>query len=168
MWFKGLSVATPLTLQLQLQHPTRVIPEDCPLRVNLLANRDCRVFLFRRGANGSIDLLLPNAMDAGNLLLADQPRIVPDESASWELYLSPPFGPEECFVVAVDQNVKCVWTELSIARLLQTLHRQSASPAVDELCRELTKTLPAEAWTSVRCQFESQSAVPKLSRSPAI
>ncbi|MCA9127121.1 MAG: protein kinase [Planctomycetales bacterium] len=123
---------------LSISVPDRQGPltSDQPLQLTLESSRDCKVYVFRRGPQGSLDLLLPNAVDANNVLEAAQPRRVPGPDDAWELFLSAPYGEEDLVAVAVSNASS--WTETEITQLMDRLRHSQPTLQLADVVDEIT------------------------------
>ena len=63
-----------------------------PIRISVKVNRDAYVYLFNINADGSIDLILPNAYDRNNRLRAGQVRTYPPSGARYRFSITGPEG----------------------------------------------------------------------------
>ncbi len=70
-----------------------------PIRISVKVNRDAYVYLFNVNADGSIDLILPNAYDRNNRLRAGEVRTYPPKGARYEFTITGPEG--ENYVLAL-------------------------------------------------------------------
>lgn len=70
-----------------------------PIHISVKVNRDAYVYLFNVNADGSIDLILPNAYDRNNYLRAGEERTYPPSGARYEFTITGPEG--ENYVLAL-------------------------------------------------------------------
>ena len=70
-----------------------------PIRIGVEVNRDAYVYLFNVNADGSVDLILPNAYDRNNRLRAGETRTYPPKGARYEFTITGPEG--ENYVLAL-------------------------------------------------------------------
>ncbi|WP_456444850.1 PEGA domain-containing protein [Oceanithermus sp.] len=70
-----------------------------PIRIGVEVNRDAYVYLFNVNADGSVDLILPNAYDRNNRLRAGEARTYPPKGARYEFTITGPEG--ENYVLAL-------------------------------------------------------------------
>ena len=70
-----------------------------PIRIGVKVNRDAYVYLFNINADGSVDLILPNAYDRNNRLRAGEARTYPPSGARYEFTITGPEG--ENYVLAL-------------------------------------------------------------------
>jgi len=114
------------------------------IKISATVNRDAYVYLFNVNADGTIDLILPNAYDRNNRMKAGEVRTFPPKGARYEYTITGPEG--ENYVLAL-----AAVRPLSMGDIADIRNNRVNVRGLSNLSRQLSivvKPVPNKEWAS--------------------
>jgi len=84
---------------------SQVFEQGDHLKFLVSLSRDAYLYVFYQTANNQLIQLIPNQSLQDNFFKADIFIAVPNDDATFEFIVSPPFGDEKVFAIAVDKPI---------------------------------------------------------------
>ena len=114
------------------------------IKISVTVNRAAYVYLFNVNADGSVDLILPNAYDRNNHLAAGEVRTFPPKGARYEYTITGPEGVNYVLALAALRP-------LSMGDLADIRNSRANVRGLSNLSRKLSivvKPVPNREWAS--------------------
>jgi serine/threonine protein kinase len=115
------------------------------------ANKNCYVYLYYKDTSRNVKMIVPSGYNKNNYIKANQTYSFPDETMTFEIKVTPPFGTEELKVVASYQAIK----DLEIKDDEKGFRDLGVSQNID-LNKAYTRNLsfvPKDARTETTCKI---------------
>lgn len=125
------------------------------IAISVQVNQSAYVYLFNVNANGNIDLILPNQLNADNYLQGGEVRQFPQSGSRYQFNVTGPSGVDQVLAVASRQP-------LSLNQIADIRSGQVMVQGANNLARALSivvNPLPANDWVSDAVRYNVQPKV---------
>lgn len=129
------------------------------ISISAKVNQDAYVYLFNINADGNIDLILPNQLNADNFMRGGEVRQFPQPGTRYQFTITGPSGVDQVLAVASRQP-------LSLGQVADIRSGQVKVSGASNLARALSivvTPLPANDWVSDAVRYNVQ---PKYANNP--